>query len=225
MKSTGVLGVLTWLNKGKPSAEVEVETSSELDESAMNEQETAGKAVLERKTNITVMQSNGTLKAYVRGTEYNLRVMKPSHGVGVIELKRSLDRNREMIEQSLAKMTEIYREFRVSEDPMKFESDDDYRTATKNALVARANIDVLIPLINMRGGDAEYEGSGEGLPIEEHVEKLRNIAENIIDTELYVYVPPEESAVVEVNDGISWPSFFVVGLIVLLVVLFLKVFL
>jgi hypothetical protein len=127
-----------------------------------------------------------------------------------------------MIDQSLEKMTEIYREFKTSEDPLKYESEGDYRTATKNALVARANIDVLIPLINMRGGDAEYEGSGEGLPIEEHVEELRNIAENVIDAEYYVPPPPPP----EVEDtSISWPSFFIVGLLVLLVVLFLKVFL
>ena len=222
MKPTGVLGVLLWLSKGKPAEEIKESALIVPDESVMDELETVGKAVLKEKTNITVMQSNGTLKAYVRGTEYNLRVMKPSHGVGVSDLKRSLERNREMIDQSLEKMTEIYREFKISEDPMKYESEGDYRTATKNALVARANIDVLIPLINMRGGDAEYEGSGEGLPIEEHVEELRNIAENVIDAEYYVPPPPPP----EVEDtSISWPSFFIVGLLVLLVVLFLKVFL
>lgn len=219
MKATSVLGVFAWLHKGKPSVVEKENAPATLDdESAMNIKETAGMAVLDKKTNITVMQSNGSLKTYVRGTEYNLRVMKPAHGVGVSELKRSLERNREMVEQSHEKMIEIYREFRMSKDPLKFESEDDYRTATKNALVARANIDVLIPLINMRGGDAEYEGMGEGLPIEEHVEELRNIAEDIIDDELFV-------PVVEPDNSFAWSSFFIVGLIVLLVVLFLKVFL
>jgi hypothetical protein len=221
MKATSVLGVFAWLHKGKPPVEKKEDTPVVSIESAMNEKETAGKAVLEGKKNITVLHSNGTLKAYVRGTEYNLRVMKPAHGVGVSELKRSLERNREMVDQSLEKMIEIYREFRLDENPLKFESEDDYRTATKNALVARANIDVLIPLINMRGGDAEYEGSGEGLPIEEHVEALRNIAEDVIDHELFV----PEAIEVEPDNSFAWSSFFIMGSIVLLVVLFLKVFL
>ena len=227
MKATSVLGVFAWLHKGKPPVEKEEDTPVVSNESAMNEneneKETAGMAVLEGKKNITVLHSNGTLKAYVRGTEYNLRVMKPAHGVGVSELQRSLERNREMVEQSLEKMIEIYREFRLSQDPMKFESEGDYRTATKNALVARANIDVLIPLINMRGGDAEYKGSGEGLPIEEHVEELRNIAEDFIDDELFV--PEEVKIEVEPDNSFAWSSFFIMGAIVLLVVLFLKVFL
>jgi len=215
MKAISLLGVFAWLHKGKPS----VETQDVASESPnIDNKETAGKAVLEGKTNITVLQSNGTLKAYIRGAEYNLRVTKPAHGVGVSELKRSLERNREMVEQSLDKMIDIYREFRLSKDPLKVESEDDYRTATKNALVARANIDVLIPLINMRGGDAEYEGNGEGLPIEEHVEGLRSAAEDVVDDELFV-------PVVEPDNSFSWASFFVVGFIVLMVVLILKVFL
>lgn len=221
MKTTSILGVLAWLHKGKPSVETKEEAPAVVpDESIMDmdEQETAGKAVLEGKTNVTVMQSNGTLKAYVRGVEYNMRVMRPAHGVGVSELKRSLERNREMVDQSLEKMIEIYRAYRLSKDPLKVESEGDYRTATKNALVARANIDVLIPLINMRGGDAEYEGSGEGLPIEEHVEALRNTAEDIVDDELFV-------PVVEPDHSMPWASFCVVVLVVLLVVLFLKVLL
>lgn len=42
--------------------------------------------------------------------------------------------------------------------------------------MARANIDLLIPLINVKGGIAAYKGKLEGLPIEKHIEKLRNKA-------------------------------------------------
>ena len=224
MNKTSILGLLA-LKRLKADKQDAVSSEATPEKAAkddkdtfMDEKEAEGKAVLAGKTNITVMHSNGTLKAYVRDTEYNLRVMKPAHGVGVSELKRSLERNREMVEQSLEKMIEIYRDFRLSKDPLKVESEDRYRTATKNALVARANIDVLIPLINMRGGDAEYEGSGEGLPIEEHVEELRNYAEDIVDDELFVPVP-------EPDNSFQWASFFVVSLIVLIVVLVLKLFL
>jgi len=54
----------------------------------------------------------------------------------------------------------------------------DYFSPTQNALVARANIDLLIPLINVKGGVAVYDGKLEGLPIEKHVNvtKLRQKA-------------------------------------------------
>ena len=52
----------------------------------------------------------------------------------------------------------------------------DYFSPTQNALVARANIDLLIPLINVKGGVATYNGKLEGMPIEKHIEKLRDKA-------------------------------------------------
>ena len=58
----------------------------------------------------------------------------------------------------------------------------DYFSPTQNALVARANIDLLIPLINVKGGVAAYKGKLEGLPIEKHITKLRSKAvDNIKD--------------------------------------------
>ena len=46
---------------------------------------------------------------------------------------------------------------------------------TRNALLARANIDLLIPLINIKGGEASYRGK-ETISIEKHIEKLRDDA-------------------------------------------------
>jgi hypothetical protein len=165
-----------------------------------------------------VISANGSQKIYIRDVEYNLRVSKPAHGVGVAELKRSLDRNREMLEKNFEKMKEIYRRFRINTDPLMIEHEGAYRTATKNALVARANIDVLIPLINIKGGDAEYEGDEEGLPIEEHIEQLRFDAEDMIDFELGLGLDEDDGSV-------NIQSVFIAGLIVVLVVMLLKVFL
>lgn len=213
MKPTSVFGVFSWLAKGKPPIDNESVASAE--ETVANVDATSGHNALE-KNNVTVISANGSIKVYVRNVEYNLRQMKPAHGVGVSELKRSLERNREMMEQSFDKMVGIYRNFRVNPNPLVIESESAYRTATKNALVARANIDVLIPLINIRGGDAEYEGVGEGLPIEQHVEQLRRKAELVVDLELGT---DDEEEVGEVN----LQSVFIAGVIVVLVVMLLKV--
>jgi len=172
------------------------------------------------KTNVTVVSASGAIKVYVRDIEYNLRVIKPANGVGVEDLKRSLERNREMLDQSFQKMQAIRTGFQTNRDPKVVESEGAYRTATKNALVARANIDVLIPLINMRGGDAEYEGAGEGLPIEQHVEQLRSKAEKAVQL-----VAKQKAKVEEVAEEVSLQSVFIAGLVVVLVVMLLKVFL
>ena len=204
--------VFAWLNKGKPTvAKVSPDNADETSSDA------AGNAVL-NKPNVTVISANGSQKIYIRDVEYNLRVSKPAHGVGVAELKRSLDRNREMLERNFEKMKDIYLRFRTNTDPMVVEHEGAYRTATKNALVARANIDVLIPLINIKGGDAEYEGDEEGLPIEEHIEQLRFDAEDMVDFELGLDV-------VEEDGSVNMQSVFIAGLIVVLVVMLLKVFL
>ena len=204
-------GVFSWLSKGKP---VMVEPEGD---SLELEVETASKAAL-GKPNVTVISANGSQKIYIRDVEYNLRVSKPAHGVGVAELKRSLDRNREMLATNFEKMESIYRHFRTNTDPLVMEHEGAYRTATKNALVARANIDVLIPLINIKGGDAEYEGDEEGLPIEEHIEQLRFDAEDMVDWELGLNAPQDDGSV-------NMQSVFIAGLIVVLVVMLLKVFL
>lgn len=212
MKTTSVRDVFAWLSKGKPTvAKVSPDNTDETSSDAV------GNAVL-NKPNVTVISANGSQKIYIRGVEYNLRVSKPAHGVGVPELKRSLDRNREMLEKNFEKMKEIYRRFRINTDPLMIEHEGAYRTATKNALVARANIDVLIPLINIKGGDAEYEGDEEGLPIEEHIEQLRFDAEDMIDFELGLGLDEDDGSV-------NIQSVFIAGLIVVLVVMLLKVFL
>ena len=210
MKTTSVRDVFAWLHKGKPDV-----TEEPLDDSASTASDAVGNELLS-KPNVTVISANGSQKIYIRDVEYNLRVSKPAHGVGVAELKRSLDRNREMIEKNHEKMKAIYRNFRTNTDPLVVEYEGAYRTATKNALVARANIDVLIPLINIKGGDAEYEGDEEGLPIEEHIEQLRFDAEDMVDWELGLEAPEEDGSV-------NMQSVFIAGLIVVLVVMLLKV--
>ncbi|MEE9327185.1 MAG: hypothetical protein V3U71_07795 [Cocleimonas sp.] len=115
----------------------------------------------------------GSFKLKIKGEEYLVRVMRPSTDVSVNELQLSLVRNREMLNESYQAMLETCRDdFFKRVDKKKV----DYFSPTQNALVARANIDLLIPLINVKGGVAAYQGKKEGLPIEKHIEKLRDKA-------------------------------------------------
>ena len=115
----------------------------------------------------------GSFKLNIRGDDYLVRVMKPATGASLNELQLSLKRNRQMLKESYEAMHETCRDDFFKRVEKKYV---DYFSPTQNALVARANIDLLIPLINVKGGVAAYKGKLEGLPIEKHIVKLRDKA-------------------------------------------------
>ena len=122
----------------------------------------------------------GSIKIRIKGDDYLVRVMRPSAGASLHELQKSLQRNREMLKESFEAMHESCRDdiFKRVEKKRV-----DYFSPTQNALVARANIDVLIPLINVKGGVAAYASKLEGMPIEKHIEKLRKKATDNVKKE------------------------------------------
>ena len=122
----------------------------------------------------------GTVKVNIKGDEYLVRVMKPSNSASLNELQISLKRNREMLKESSLAMRETCRDDFFKRVEKKY---IDYFSPTQNALVARANIDLLIPLINVKGGVAAYKGKLEGLTIEKHISKLRDKAVQSINEE------------------------------------------
>ncbi len=115
----------------------------------------------------------GSFKINIKGDDYLVRVMKPAVGASLNELQLSLERNRQMLKDSYDAMHETCRDDFFKRVEKKHV---DYFSPTQNALVARANIDLLIPLINVKGGVAAYKGKLEGLPIDKHIEKLRSKA-------------------------------------------------
>lgn len=115
----------------------------------------------------------GSIKLKISGDDYLVRVMRPSSSAPLHELQRSLQRNRDMINESYEAMHETCRDDLFKRVEKKHV---DYFSPTQNALVARANIDVLIPLINVKGGVAAYASKLEGMPIEKHIEKMRKKA-------------------------------------------------
>ena len=134
----------------------------------------------EQQYNETHNAPAGSVKVTIKGDEYLVRVMKPASSASLNELQISLTRNREMLKESYLAMHEACRDdfFKRVENKHV-----DYFSPTQNALVARANIDLLIPLINVKGGVASYKGKLEGLPIERHISKLREKAVNNIQEE------------------------------------------
>lgn len=123
----------------------------------------------------------GSVKLIIKGDDYLVRVMRPSGSASLHELQNSLSRNREMLKESYQTMHETCRDDFFNRVEKKYV---DYFSPTQNALVARANMDLLIPLINVKGGVAAYASKLEGMPIEKHIEKLRNkAAKNVREEE------------------------------------------
>ncbi|MEH6457282.1 MAG: hypothetical protein V7749_13215 [Cocleimonas sp.] len=148
----------------------------------------------------------GTVKVNIKGEDYLVRVMKPANSASLNELQISLKRNREMLKESYLAMHETCRDDFFKRVEKK---DVDYFSPTQNALVARANIDLLIPLINVKGGIAAYKGKLEGLPIEKHISKLRQKAIDNIKEE---------------NTKTRIGSFFIIMAVIALATLILLIF-
>ncbi len=115
----------------------------------------------------------GSVKIRIKSDDYLVRVMRPSSSSSSHELQLALKRNREMLKNSYEAMHETCRDDFFRRVEKKYV---DYLSPTQNALVARANIDLLIPLINVKGGSATYDSKLEGMPIEKHISKLREKA-------------------------------------------------
>jgi len=123
----------------------------------------------------------GSVKLNIKGDDYLVRVMRPAAGASMHELQISLNRNRDMLKDSFEAMHETCRDDFFKRVEKKYV---DYFSPTQNALVARANMDLLIPLINVKGGVAKYSSKLEGMPIEKHIEKLRDkAAKNVREEE------------------------------------------
>ncbi len=125
------------------------------------------------ETDDSLFAPAGSIKLNILGEDYLVRVMKPASSASLHELQISLNRNRDMLKESYEAMHETCRDDFFKRVEKKHV---DYFSPTQNALVARANMDLLIPLINVKGGVAAYASKLEGMPIEKHIEKLRNKA-------------------------------------------------
>lgn len=126
----------------------------------------------------SLLTPSGSLKFAIKKDDYLVRIMRPSSSASLHELQHSLQRNRDMLNESFDEMVG------ACQDEIIKKKGADHISPTQNALVARANIDLLIPLINVRGGVASYKGKLEAMPIEKHIDKLRNKAVSKIEDEI-----------------------------------------
>ncbi len=106
-------------------------------------------------------------------TAFHCQITAPGPMAAVEDLEKALVRNRDLLNKSHKDMIDnLKKDYFERAAPWLL----NYEGPVQNALVARFNINVLIPLINMKGGEAEFTKI-ESWPVKKHVEKMMVKAE------------------------------------------------
>lgn len=108
------------------------------------------------------------IKVQGKETEFHCQISPPGPMTKVEELEEALKSNRDLLGECQEEMfVNLKKDYFDRVPPWKL----DYDSPVQNALVARFNINVLIPLINMKGGRAKFTKL-ESWPVKKHIEKM-----------------------------------------------------
>ena len=133
----------------------------------------------EKKPEIQPTAYVGTVKVNIRGKDYFVHISPPPMGATLDDLEAALKNNRDKIDECQQKMKEAYidQAYRFK-PPMQVNFD----TPTQDAIMAHLNINILIPLINIRGGQASFT-KPETFHVQQRVELMRNLSERFAHTD------------------------------------------
>jgi hypothetical protein len=127
----------------------------------------------------------GTVKVTVRERDYYVHMTAPMPMMPLDDLKTALDINREIIKQSQDQLREMFiKEAFEYAAPWQV----NYDAPIQNAIQAHININMLIPLINMKGGKASFE-KPETLNVQTRIETMRTVAEKTVFMEHHMARP------------------------------------
>lgn len=104
---------------------------------------------------------------------FHLQVSPPAPAADHQQLTTYLENNRQKLKAAEKEMEDnLYKDLFLRYPPALL----NYEGPIQNALLARLNINVLIPLINMKGGFASYSKL-ESFPVDDHIQKMMVKAE------------------------------------------------
>jgi hypothetical protein len=148
----------------------------------------------EKKEEVQPATYVGTVKVNIRDKDYYVHISPPPMGATLEDLEKALQSNRDMIDTCQAEMKQAFvDQVYLFKLPMQV----NYDTPTQNAIMAHLNINVLIPLINIRGGSASFS-KAETFHVKQRVEIMRNVAERMAHMERHVDHNPVPTALVAV---------------------------
>ena len=148
----------------------------------------------EKKPETLTSTYTGTVKVQIRGKDYFVHISTPPMGASLEELEKALQLNRATLDRCQQQMKEAYVEQTFKYKPPMLVN---YDSPTQEAIMAHMNINVLIPLINIRGGQASFT-KAETFHVTQRVEIMRNAAERAAQIERYQGTPPLPIAIVTV---------------------------
>lgn len=108
------------------------------------------------------------IKLQGKETEFHCQITAPGPMVKVEELEAALKTNRNLLGECQEDMVDNLKKDYFDRAPPWLLN---YEGPVQNALTARFNINVLIPLINMKGGEAKFNKL-ESWPVKKHIEKM-----------------------------------------------------
>lgn len=104
---------------------------------------------------------------------FHCQISAPPPMAPVEDLEKFLLSNRQLLNEAQeAMITNLHDDLFRHQAPWLL----NYEGPIQNALVARFNINILIPLINIRGGNEKFTKM-ESLPVKDHIEKMMFKAE------------------------------------------------
>lgn len=134
----------------------------------------------------------GTVKVNIRDKDHYVHTSTPPMGATMEDLERALQSNRAMIDDCQARMKEAYVDQVYKFKPLMLVN---YDSPTQDAIMAHININILIPLINVRGGNASF-AKAETFHVKQRVEIMRNAAERMAHMERHSQNNPMPAALV-----------------------------
>ena len=124
------------------------------------------------------MALTGTVEAEIKGKTYRVQISPPGPMIQLEDLEKALEANREQLRKANEDIKATFRR-EVFDQPAPWLLD--YESPTQLAIMAHLNINVLIPIINMKGGKANFN-KFETWKVEDHVGRMYTMAEkNILE--------------------------------------------
>jgi hypothetical protein len=119
------------------------------------------------------MGMTGTVEVEVKGKKYRVQISPPGPMVPVEELEKALIANRKQLKEAQAGITATFKKEVFEMPAPKFLN---YESPTLLGIMAHLNINVLVPIINMKGGSATFQ-KPETMPVDKHLEKMYFLAQ------------------------------------------------
>ncbi len=138
------------------------------------------------------MALTGLVEVEVKGKTYAVQISPPGPMIQLEDLEKALETNRKQLDIANEGIIAEYRKDVFEQPPPWLQN---YETPTQQAIIAHLNINVLIPIIQMKGGNAEFSKL-ETFSVEQRIGVLYKKAEMKVLNDFHTEQAPFKMAVI-----------------------------